>query len=66
MAGGEDLRVASKIGNHPLNLGAQHVHPTYLAKVFEVILAPVKLTAAEALVDLSSKLDVITFLMLRG
>ena len=66
MAGGEDLSVASKIGNHPLNLGAQLVHPTSLANVFEVILVPVKLITAEALVDLSSKLDVINFLMLRG
>ena len=66
MAGGEDLRLASKIGNHSLNLGAQLVHPTYLANVFEVILVPVKLNTAEALVDLSFKLDIITFLMLLG
>jgi hypothetical protein len=40
------------------------MHPTSLAKVLEVILAPVELIAAEALVDLSAKLDVISFLML--
>ena len=66
MAGGEDLSVASKIVNHPLNLVPQHMHPTSLAKVLEVILAPVELIAAEALVDLSTMLDVISFLMLRG
>ena len=54
MTGGEDLRVASEIGNEALNPGAQLVHLIYLAKVFEVILVPVKLFAAEALVDLSS------------
>ena len=42
------------------------MHLAYLANVFEVILVPVKLIDAEALVDLSSKLDVIRFLMLRG
>ena len=66
MTGGEDIRVASEIGNEALNPGAQLVHSTYLAKVFEVILVPVKLIAAEALVGLSSKLDVINFMMLRG
>ena len=66
MTGGEDLRVASEIGNEALNPGAQLVHQTYLAKVFEVILVPVKLVAAEALVCLNSRLDVSSFLMLRG
>ena len=42
------------------------MHPTYLAEVLEVILVPVKLIAAEALVDLSSKLDVISYQMHRG
>ena len=55
-----------KLGNQALNLGAQLVHRANLANVFEVILVPVKFIAAEALVDLSSKLDFSSFLMLRG
>jgi hypothetical protein len=41
------------------------VHPATLAKVAKVILAPVKLIAAEALVCLTSMIAVITLLMLR-
>ena len=41
-----------KLGNEALNPGAQLVHPTPIAKVSLVALAPFCLNATEAIVDL--------------
>ena len=54
-----------KLGNEALNPGAQLVHTAPIANVTEVLLAPGHLSTAEALIDLSSKVAVISFLMLR-
>ena len=42
------------------------MHPTSLAKMTDVILAPGHLNTAKALEDLSSTLDFICFLIYRG
>ena len=66
MTGSEDLWLTLEVRNESLNPGTQLVHPTSLAKMAKVILAPGHLRIAEAVVDLSSKLVFICFLIYLG
>ena len=55
-----------KVRNHPLNPTAQLVHPSALANMTDILLAPGHLRAAEAFVALSSTLVFIISLIYRG
>jgi hypothetical protein len=63
LTGGEDLWLALKLRNEALNPGTQLVHPTSLANMTDILLAPGHLRAAEAVVALSSTLVFISFLI---